>query len=97
MGWTARGIPSFPFSLANPPDEITLENEASGAVMRYVPERTCRMEVVKHGPCYITYRFDCCGGEWAESLTDAGATDLPGTVCPFCGARVKEGEWPTTP
>lgn len=62
----------------------------NGEQRRYVPERTCRLAIVKQGPLYIVYRFDCCGREWAESMTDAGATPLEGTVCPFCGAKVVE-------
>ena len=56
----------------------------------YVPERTCRMKIVKQGPLYIVYSFDCCDKEWVESMTDGKATALDGTVCPYCGARVKE-------
>lgn len=51
-------------------------------------ERICHIRVVKHGPLYSVYHFDCCDREWSESNTDAGATELPGTVCPYCGAVV---------
>ena len=61
-----------------------------GAVVKYVPERTCRMKIVKQGPLYIVYSFDCCDKEWVESMTDGKATALDGTVCPYCGAKVVE-------
>ena len=54
------------------------------------PERTCKMELVKSGPIYTVWRFSCCGYEHSENVTDGGATELPGTRCPKCGARVVE-------
>ena len=51
-------------------------------------ERTCKMEIVKSGPRYIVWRFSCCGFYFSENITDSGATDLPGTRCPKCGAMV---------
>ena len=54
------------------------------------PERTCKMELVKRGPIYSVYRFSCCGYEHSENDTDGGATELPGTRCPKCGAVVEE-------
>lgn len=56
---------------------------------RYVPERTGELKIAKSGPMYTVYRFTCCGYEHAESNTDAGATDIPGTACPKCGARIE--------
>ena len=54
------------------------------------PERTCNMELVKSGPIYSVWRFSCCGYEHSENYTDGGATELPGTRCPKCGAVVNE-------
>lgn len=54
------------------------------------PERTCKMELVKRGPIYTVWRFSCCGYEHSENVTDRGATELPGTRCPKCGAVVEE-------
>ena len=54
------------------------------------PERTCKMEIVKSGPRYIVWRFSCCGFYFSENITDGGATELPGTRCPKCGAVVEE-------
>ena len=53
------------------------------------PERTCKMELVKRGPIYSVWRFSCCGYEHSENDTDGGATELPGTRCPKCGAVVE--------
>ena len=53
-------------------------------------ERTCKMELVKSGPIYRVWRFSCCGYEHSENDTDGGATELPGTRCPKCGAVVNE-------
>ena len=53
------------------------------------PERTCKMELVKRGPIYTVWRFSCCGYEHSENVTDGGATELPGTRCPKCGAVVE--------
>ena len=52
------------------------------------PERTCNMELVKRGPIYSVWRFSCCGYEYSENRSDVGATELPGTICPKCGAKV---------
>lgn len=57
----------------------------------YVPERTCRVERRHVGPLYNVYKFSCCEEEWAESNTDQHASAIDETVCPRCGARVKEG------
>ena len=54
------------------------------------PERTCKMELVKSGPIYRVWRFSCCGYEHSENVTDGGATELPGTRCPKCGAVVND-------
>ena len=54
------------------------------------PERTCKMELVKRGPIYTVWRFSCCGYEHSENVTDGGATELPGTRCPKCGAVVDD-------
>lgn len=54
------------------------------------PERTCVRTLVKSGPFYDVWHFDCCDREYAENETDAGATELPLEVCPFCGARAAE-------
>ena len=53
-------------------------------------ERTCKMELVKSGPIYRVWRFSCCGYEHSENVTDGGATELPGTRCPKCGAVVND-------
>jgi hypothetical protein len=56
------------------------------------PERTCVRTLVKSGPVYDVWHFDCCDREYAENKTDAGATELPLNVCPFCGTGVmREG------
>ena len=52
------------------------------------PERTCKMELVRNGSIYSVWRFSCCGYEYSENNTDSGATELPGTRCPNCGALV---------
>ena len=54
------------------------------------PERTCKMELVKSGPIYSVWRFSCCGYVHSENVTDGGATELPGTRCPKCGAVVND-------
>lgn len=54
------------------------------------PERTCKMELFKSGPIYRVWRFSCCGYEHSENVTDGGATELPGTRCPKCGAVVDD-------
>ena len=54
-------------------------------------ERTCRVERRHVGPLYIVYKFSCCEEEWVESNTDQHASAIDETVCPRCGARVKEG------
>lgn len=51
-------------------------------------ERTCVRTLVKSGPVYDVWHFDCCDREYAENKTDAGATELPLDVCPFCGTSV---------
>lgn len=57
------------------------------------PERTCVRTLVKSGSVYDVWHFDCCDREYAENKTDAGATELPLDVCPFCGTSVLgEGE-----
>ena len=53
-------------------------------------ERTCKMELVKRSPIYDVWRFSCCGYEYSENITDSGATELPGTRCPKCEARIIE-------
>lgn len=52
------------------------------------PERTCVRTLIKSGPVYDVWHFDCCDREYAENKTDAGATELPLNVCPFCGTGV---------
>lgn len=56
----------------------------------YVPERTCHMTLKKSGPFYDVWHFDCCDKEWSEPRCDDHYTELPGTVCPWCGAKVVE-------
>lgn len=51
-------------------------------------ERTCHMELRKHGANYDVFYFDCCDKEYAESKTDKYASFVIGNVCPYCGARV---------
>lgn len=58
--------------------------------VKYVPERTCKMEFRKSGPFYDVYYFPCCDKEWSEPRCDDHYTELPGTVCPWCGAKVVE-------
>lgn len=53
-------------------------------------ERTCKMEFRKSGPFYDVYYFPCCDKEWSEPRCDDHCTELPGTVCPWCGAKVVE-------
>ena len=53
-------------------------------------ERTCHMNLVKDGPIFDVWKFDCCGFEFAESGCERGQTELPGTCCPNCGAKVVE-------
>ena len=38
------------------------------------PERTCVRTLIKSGPVYDVWHFDCCDREYAENKTDAGAT-----------------------
>lgn len=52
------------------------------------PERTCVRTLIKSGSVYDVWHFDCCDREYAENKTDAGATELPLNVCPFCGTSV---------
>ena len=52
-------------------------------------ERVPRMRLVKNGPLYAVFEFECCGSEYAESKTDPHATEIPGTYCPFCGTRLE--------
>ena len=54
------------------------------------PERTCHMELRKHGAIYDVFYFDCCDEEYAESRTDQYASGISGRVCPYCGAKVVE-------
>lgn len=82
MGWTARNIPSFPFTLANPPDEITLENEVDGAVMRYVPERTCKVVRSYYDDLLDEDYTDLSCGHYAR------AAEREFSYCPKCGAKV---------
>ena len=56
----------------------------------YVPERTCKMKLIKRGPIYTVWRFSCCGYEHSENNTDSGATGIPETVCPKCGTKVEK-------
>lgn len=51
-------------------------------------ERTCHMDMVKDGPLCSVWKFDCCGFEFAENKCDDWNTELPGTWCPNCGAKV---------
>ena len=53
-----------------------------------MPERTCHMNLMKDGPIFDVWKFDCCGFEFAESCCEQGQTELPGTWCPNCGAKV---------
>ena len=53
-------------------------------------ERTCHMNLVKDGSIFDVWKFDCCGFEFAESGCERGQTELPGTCCPNCGAKVVE-------
>ena len=53
-------------------------------------ERTCHMELRKHGATYDVFYFDCCDKEYAENRNDTHASDISGDVCPYCGAKVVE-------
>lgn len=70
---------------------VVKENDHGDERRRYVPERTCHMELRKLGATYDVFYFDCCDEEYAESRTDR-ASCISGKVCPYCGARVKEGQ-----
>lgn len=81
------GVPPYPFSWASPPDQITLENDADGAEMRYVPERTC--EVVR------SYYDDLLDEDYTDLSCGhcARQAEREFGYCPKCGARiVREGE-----
>lgn len=56
--------------------------------IKYVMERTCRIEHVKSGTLYDVWRYTCCDYEHSESRTDAGASEIPQNYCPNCGAKV---------
>ena len=68
-----------------------VRDEDGNTLECYVKERTCRMEHVKGGPLCDLWRFTCCGYEWTEDRCSQHQTELPGTVCPNCGARVVDG------
>ena len=53
-----------------------------------VPHNEGHLAIAKSGPCYIVYRYTCCGYEHAESKTDMGASEVPPYYCPNCGARI---------
>ena len=55
-------------------------------------ERTCHMDCVKDGPICTVWKFDCCGFEFVENDCAAYQTELPGTWCPNCGAKVIANE-----
>ena len=55
----------------------------------FVKEKTGHMEIVKSGPCYIVYRYTCCGYEHSESKADMGASEVPPHYCPYCGAKIE--------
>lgn len=57
-------------------------------VLRKLWERDGVRTLIKSGPVYDVWHFDCCDREYAENKTDAGATELPLNVCPFCGTSV---------
>ena len=63
---------------------------SDGEAVTYVPERTCHMNLVKDGSIFDVWKFDCCGFEFAESGCERGQTEMPGTCCPNCGAKVVE-------
>lgn len=63
--------------------------EYLGVSSEYLEERTGRLAIAKSGPCYIVYRYTCCGYEHAESKTDMGASEVPPYYCPYCGAKIE--------
>ena len=67
--------------------DMVLKDRLAGLI-EPEPERTCKMELVKNGSIYSVWHFSCCGYEYSENNTDSGATELPGTRCPNCGALV---------
>lgn len=54
----------------------------------FIEERTCNMVCKKDGPMCTVWEFDCCGFEFVEDKCAQYQTDLPGTRCPKCGAKV---------
>lgn len=56
--------------------------------VKYVTERTCRIESSHIGPRYNVYKYPCSEQEWVESNTDPHASMIDG-VCPFCGCKVE--------
>lgn len=72
---------------------VRLFKEGEYAVIngkKYVPERTCHMELRKRGAIYDVFYFDCCDEEYSENRTDQYASGVSGKVCPYCGAKVVE-------
>lgn len=60
--------------------------------IRYVPERTCRME---HDPVYLYYVCTSCGVRHGMEMYDVRDANglvflYPYRYCPECGARVVE-------
>lgn len=85
-------IEKFAHDLAHEMNE-KFDEEVLAELMKlngYAKERTCEMSITKQGPRYVTYHFSCCDEFYVESMTDSKADSLPGTVCPYCGAKVVE-------
>lgn len=64
--------------------------ERTVKVMKNRAERTCHMELRKHGANYDVFYFDCCDEEFAENINDQYSSRISCDVCPYCGAKVVE-------
>jgi len=86
VGWRGLGIASYPFSYAELPDSLALENTVTGEVVRYERVRECEV---------VGTRFEDLLDEYCHSLScghDAWNGDVePPAYCDVCGARVKGG------
>ena len=72
------------------PDFVDVGHAGSYDWRMYVPVRTCHMICEKDGSICTVWKFDCCGFEFVENKCAQWQTDLPGTVCPKCGAKVED-------
>ena len=70
--------------------EPNYKKEAAGTLWNMRSERTCHMELRKHGAVYDVFYFDCCCKEYAEYRNNPPDSRISGDVCPYCGAKVVE-------